>query len=133
MDCLRCVQVCPTGIDIRQGLQMECIGCTACIDACDAVMTKLKRPRGLVRYDSRHGFEGKATRWFRPRIVLYSVLAILGAIALTLATSTLKPVTVSLTRVTGIPYVVAGVLRSPGKWYRPGSLRRLPEARLFVA
>ena len=60
VDCLRCVQVCPTGIDIRQGLQMECIGCTACIDACDAVMTKLKRPRGLIRYDSRHGFEGKA-------------------------------------------------------------------------
>ena len=108
VDCLRCVQVCPTGIDIRQGLQMECIGCTACIDACDTVMTKIKRPTGLIRYDSRRGFEGKPTRWLRPRTLLYTGLALLGAIALTAATSTLKPVAVNLTRVTGIPYVVEG-------------------------
>jgi cytochrome c oxidase accessory protein FixG len=108
VDCLRCVQVCPTGIDIRHGLQMECIGCTACIDACDHVMTKLKRQRGLIRYDSRHGFDGKATRWLRPRIVLYTGLALLGAVALTYATSTLKSASVGLTRVTGIPYVVEG-------------------------
>jgi cytochrome c oxidase accessory protein FixG len=113
VDCLRCVQVCPTGIDIRQGLQMECIGCAACIDACDAVMAKLQRPRGLIRYDSRRGFEGKPTRWLRPRILLYTGLALLGAAALTAATSTLKPATVSLTRVTGIPYVVeSGVVRN---------------------
>ncbi len=108
VDCLRCVQVCPTGIDIRQGLQMECIGCTACIDACDDVMTKLRRPRGLIRYDSRHGFDGKATRWLRPRIVLYTGLALLGAAALTYATSTLQSASVGLTRVTGIPYIVEG-------------------------
>jgi cytochrome c oxidase accessory protein FixG len=113
VDCFRCVQVCPTGIDIRQGLQMECIGCTACIDACETVMTKLKRPTGLIRYDSRHGFEGKRTRWLRPRVFLYSVLAVLGAIALTLATSTLKPAIVNLNRVTGIPYVIEnGVVRN---------------------
>ncbi len=108
VDCLRCVQVCPTGIDIRQGLQMECIGCTACIDACDSVMTKLQRPTGLIRYDSRHGFEGKPTRWLRPRILLYTGLALLGAAALTAATSTLKSAAVGLTRVTGIPYIVEG-------------------------
>ncbi len=108
VDCLRCVQVCPTGIDIRQGLQMECIGCTACIDACDDVMTKIKRPRGLIRYDSRHGFDSKATRWLRPRILLYTGLALLGAAALTYATSTLKSASVGLTRVTGIPYIVEG-------------------------
>jgi cytochrome c oxidase accessory protein FixG len=108
VDCLRCVQVCPTGIDIRQGLQMECIGCTACIDACDSVMTKLKRPTGLIRYDSRHGFAGKPTRWLRPRILLYTALALFGAAALTAATSTLKSAAVGLTRVTGIPYVVEG-------------------------
>jgi cytochrome c oxidase accessory protein FixG len=108
VDCQRCVQVCPTGIDIRQGLQMECIGCTACIDACDAVMQKIQRPAGLIRYDSTQGFEGKPTRWMRPRILLYSGLAILGAIALTIATSTLKPANLSLSRVTGIPYVVEG-------------------------
>jgi len=108
VDCLRCVQVCPTGIDIRQGLQMECIGCAACIDACDTVMDKLERPRGLIRYDSRHGFDGKRTRWLRPRILLYSILAILGATALTIATSTLKSASMGLTRVTGVPYIVEG-------------------------
>ena len=108
VDCIRCVQVCPTGIDIRQGLQMECIGCAACIDACDTVMDKLERPRGLIRYDSRHGFDGKRTRWLRPRILLYSILAILGATALTIATSTLKSASMGLTRVTGVPYIVEG-------------------------
>ena len=49
VDCRRCVQVCPTGIDIRNGLQLECIGCTACIDACDDIMTKVERPKGLIR------------------------------------------------------------------------------------
>ena len=55
VDCFRCVEVCPTAIDIREGLQLECIGCAACIDACDDVMAKLNRPLGLVRYDSLHG------------------------------------------------------------------------------
>lgn len=108
VDCQRCVQVCPTGIDIRQGLQMECIGCTACIDACDAVMHKIQRPAGLIRYDSTQGFNGKPTRWLRPRTLLYTVLALLGAAALTAATSTLKPANLSLARVTGIPYIVEG-------------------------
>ena len=55
-----CVQVCPTGIDIRKGLQYECIACAACIDACDEVMDKVGYPRGLIRYDTQHGLEGKA-------------------------------------------------------------------------
>jgi len=119
IDCLRCVQVCPTGIDIRQGLQMECIGCAACIDACDTVMTKLQRPKGLIRYDSRHGFQGKPTRWLRPRTLLYTGLALLGAGALTYATSTLKTAAVGLTRVTGIPYIVEGgvvAVEWPDRW-----------------
>src|SRR5215212_1028949 len=74
VSCNRCVQVCPTGIDIRQGLQMECIGCTACIDACDDVMTRLHRPQGLIRYDSQSNFDGTRTRWIRPRTILYFVL-----------------------------------------------------------
>ena len=57
IDCRRCVDVCPTGIDIRNGLQMECIGCTNCIDACDEIMDKIGKPRGLVRFDSSRGFE----------------------------------------------------------------------------
>lgn len=108
VDCKRCVQVCPTGIDIRQGLQIECIGCSACIDACDTVMDKIGRPRGLIRYDSANGLAGKATRWVRPRIILYTGLMLLGAAALTAGLTTLKPVTISLTRLPGIPYVVSG-------------------------
>ena len=62
VDCKRCVVVCPTGIDIRNGMQMECVACTACIDACDDVMDRLGRPRGLVRYDSQEGLAGKPRR-----------------------------------------------------------------------
>ncbi len=113
VDCRKCVQVCPTGIDIRQGLQMECIGCAACIDACDSVMTKLDRPTGLIRYDSASGFSGGKTRWLRPRVFLYTALMCLGAAAMTAGVSTLKPATVSLIRMTGIPYVVEnGVVRN---------------------
>jgi cytochrome c oxidase accessory protein FixG len=72
VDCGICVQVCPTGIDIRKGLQYECIGCAACIDGCDQVMDKVGRPRGLIRYSKG--------RVLRPRVLVYSV--ILGAIAL---------------------------------------------------
>ena len=67
------------------------------IDACDSVMEKIKRPPGLIRYDSRHGFAGKPTRWLRPRTMLYTGLALLGAVALTAATSTLKSAAVGLT------------------------------------
>jgi cytochrome c oxidase accessory protein FixG len=73
-----CVQVCPTGIDIRQGLQYECIACAACIDACDEVMDKVGYPRGLIRYDTQHGLEGKRKRVLRPRTIVYaSLLALL--------------------------------------------------------
>jgi cytochrome c oxidase accessory protein FixG len=106
IDCLRCVHVCPTGIDIRQGLQMECIGCTACIDACDEVMTRLKRPRGLIRYDSQSAFAGMHTRWIRPRTILYSVLLFIGASVATWALSTVHSASFSVTRMTGAPYIV---------------------------
>lgn len=113
VDCLRCVQVCPTGIDIRQGLQMECIGCAACVDACDRVMDKLARPRGLIRYDSMHGFAGRKTRWIRPRILLYTALLLLGAGVLGAELLTLRSAIVSLTRLPGIPYVVnEGMVRN---------------------
>jgi cytochrome c oxidase accessory protein FixG len=99
VDCRRCVQVCPTGIDIRNGLQLECIGCTACIDACDDVMLRLERPKGLIRYDSLNGFAGKTRRILRPRIYAYCALALLGLCALTfVASKKARPYTVTVSR-----------------------------------
>jgi len=80
VDCLRCVHVCPTGIDIRNGTQFECIGCANCIDACDEVMTKVGKPTGLVRYDSLRGFETGKRQFIRPRIWLYAAFMLLGVI-----------------------------------------------------
>ena len=74
VDCTVCVQVCPTGIDIRKGLQYECIACAACIDACDEVMDKVGYPRGLIRYDTQHGLEGKPKHVLRPRTIVYATL-----------------------------------------------------------
>jgi cytochrome c oxidase accessory protein FixG len=104
--CNRCVQVCPTGIDIRQGLQMECIGCTACIDACDEVMTRVHKPKGLIRYDSQTAFNGGRTRWLRPRTLLYGILLLIGMSVASWALSTLKPASTGVTRMIGAPYFV---------------------------
>ncbi|MDB5946326.1 MAG: 4Fe-4S ferredoxin, iron-sulfur binding protein [Ramlibacter sp.] len=77
VDCTLCVQVCPTGIDIRQGLQYECIGCAACVDVCDTVMDKMNYPRGLIRFTTQNAMAGHWTprqtwrRVFRPRVLLY--------------------------------------------------------------
>ena len=104
--CNRCVQVCPTGIDIRHGLQLECIGCAACIDACDEVMTRMKRPTGLIRYDSLAAFAGGTTRWVRSRTVVYGILLFIGAIVATFAFSTIKPANFSVVRLGGAAYFV---------------------------
>ena len=74
INCTMCVQVCPTGIDIRDGLQYECIGCSACIDVCDDVMTKMNYPTGLISYTTQNRIEGKQSKLLRPRIFIYSFL-----------------------------------------------------------
>lgn len=74
IDCTMCVQVCPTGIDIRNGLQYQCIGCAACIDACDDVMERMNYPKGLIRYTTENALNGKPTRVLRPRVLLYAGL-----------------------------------------------------------
>ena len=74
IDCTMCVQVCPTGIDIRQGLQYECIACAACIDACDSVMDRMSYPRGLIRYSTQSAMDGLKSRVLRPRIFVYGAL-----------------------------------------------------------
>lgn len=113
IDCRRCVQVCPTGIDIRNGLQLECIGCAACVDACDDIMTKLKRPKGLVRYDSYVGLQGGKTRLIRPRTILYTVMLIIGAMAFAFAATRISPLRASVVRMGGASfYVDSGVIRN---------------------
>jgi polyferredoxin len=81
VDCKLCVQVCPMGIDIRNGVQMECIHCTACIDACEGVMDKIGKPRGLIRFDSQQGIAEKKPLKPNARIVAYSVV-LLGLLGL---------------------------------------------------
>jgi cytochrome c oxidase accessory protein FixG len=73
-DCTLCVQVCPTGIDIRKGLQYECIACAACIDACDGVMDRMGYARGLVRYDTQNALQHRGKRVLRPRVIVYGAL-----------------------------------------------------------
>ncbi|MDH5490728.1 MAG: cytochrome c oxidase accessory protein CcoG, partial [Myxococcales bacterium] len=104
VDCKRCVVVCPTGIDIRNGLQIECIGCAACVDACDQIMEKLGRARGLIRYDSLNGLEGKPKRLRRPRLLLYAALGALGLIAATTAVRSHQSFEANLLRSAGAPF-----------------------------
>ena len=77
IDCTVCVQVCPTGIDIRDGLQIACIGCAACVDACDDVMDKMNYPRGLIGYTTDHQLHGEKTHWFRPRLFGYAFVLLI--------------------------------------------------------
>ena len=74
VNCNSCVVVCPTGIDIRNGTQMECVNCTACMDACDAVMSKINKPKGLIRYDSEVGISTGKHSIFNTRSIAYSAV-----------------------------------------------------------
>jgi cytochrome c oxidase accessory protein FixG len=76
VDCFQCVKVCPTGIDIRNGTQLECINCTACIDACNHIMIRLERPKGLIRYASHNSILGKTRRIITPRVIGYTVILV---------------------------------------------------------
>ena len=105
IDCHKCVTTCPTGIDIREGLQMECIGCAQCIDACDDVMEKIGRPKGLIRYSSQQAIETGEQRLMRPRVIIYPaiLLVLLTSFAFVLAGR--RPVDISVLRAGGQPYV----------------------------
>ncbi len=108
VDCKRCVQVCPTGIDIRDGLQLDCIGCAACVDACDEVMTKIGRDVGLVRYDSLRGLRGETRRFFRPRLILYAVLGLVGLVVASFAVRSREPFEAVVRRQGAAPFIVQG-------------------------
>jgi len=104
VDCTLCVQVCPTGIDIRDGLQYECIGCGACADVCDAVMDKMGYARGLVRYSTQNAMDNKWTtqqmldRLKRPRVQIYSMILVAVTVGLLVSLSLRTPFKVDVVR-----------------------------------
>ncbi len=102
IDCHLCVQVCPTGIDIRDGLQMECIGCAACIDACDSIMDKMGYARGLVSYTSEHQLQGGKTHLLRPRLIGYSAVLLVMIAALVVALVERPMVSLDVTKDRGL-------------------------------
>lgn len=105
IDCGHCVKVCPTGIDIRNGTQMECVNCTACIDSCDEMMEKVGFEKGLVRYASEAGIMNKEKVKITPRIIGYSVILLILASVLTFA-------------LVGRSDVETTILRTPGMLYQ---------------
>jgi len=104
VDCSMCVQVCPTGIDIRNGLQLECIGCGACIDACDQVMDKMQYPRGLIRYSTENALKHRSSRAtilrraLRPRVLIYSAVFLVALTATAWSLATRVPLKVDVQR-----------------------------------
>lgn len=104
IDCGACVRTCPTGIDIRNGLQMECIACTQCIDACDEIMEAIGKPKGLIRYTSEHSLEGKKTRILRPRLFLYMAILTALAILFMSALTSRSDLEIDISRVAGTTY-----------------------------
>ncbi len=106
IDCDACIRACPTGIDIRNGSQLECIGCARCIDVCDRIMTRIDKPKGLIRYDSEQGLGHKKTSIIRPRIILYAFFLILLTGGLVWALVTRPLVDYQLLKPKGAPYTM---------------------------
>lgn len=104
IDCLKCVNVCPTGIDIRNGLQMECVGCTACIDACDDVMESINFKKGLIRYASENKISTGKSFHFNGRMKAYTALLSVLLVVMIFLVSTRKSVDTYISRVKGQLY-----------------------------
>lgn len=104
IDCNMCVQVCPVGIDIRDGLQYQCIGCALCIDACDEIMDKMKYPRGLIRYTNEHALQGKPVHILRPKLIGYAALLIIMIVGLIYSIINREPLEVDVIRDRGALY-----------------------------
>jgi cytochrome c oxidase accessory protein FixG len=98
VDCTICVQVCPTGIDIRKGLQYECIACAACVDACDDVMARMDYRPGLISYVTERGLEGQKTRYTRPRVLVYGGLLLALGIGFVVSLSLRQPIGLDIIR-----------------------------------
>jgi cytochrome c oxidase accessory protein FixG len=108
IDCAQCVKVCPTGIDIRNGIQMECVGCTACMDACDAIMVKLHRAEGLIRYASEAGIRHKEPLRYTTRMKLYTAACAAVLVLLATILVTRREVDVTVMRTPGLMYQERG-------------------------
>ena len=104
IDCTVCVQVCPTGIDIRDGLQYQCIGCAACVDACDSIMDKMGYEKGLVRYTTDHALKGHPISWFRPRLVGYVTALLIMIILFFITLSNRSPMELEVLRDRNVLY-----------------------------
>jgi cytochrome c oxidase accessory protein FixG len=104
IDCHLCVDVCPTGIDIRNGTQLECVNCTACIDACDNVMDKINKPRGLIRYASKNEIENKIRAILTPRATGYTVVLIILIILTTVLLLNRSDFELTILRTPGMLY-----------------------------
>jgi cytochrome c oxidase accessory protein FixG len=100
INCFRCVAVCPTGIDIRRGTQLECIACAACVDACDEIMTKVNKPKGLIRY----GRENETLKGFRPKNVFFAMILVFVFSGLAYALATRADLTYVVLRSGGAPF-----------------------------
>ncbi len=106
VDCNQCVEVCPTGIDIRNGTQLECVNCTACMDACDAVMDKIGKPRGLIKYASYNNIASGDHKVFTPRVMVYSAILTALIVLLTYLIFTRSPIETTILRSPGTMYTV---------------------------
>jgi len=104
IDCKLCVHVCPTGIDIRNGTQLECVNCTACIDACDEVMVKIHKPKGLIRYSSYNAIKDGKLKLFTPRVAGYSVVLVALLSLLIFFISTRKDIEMTVLKAPGTLY-----------------------------
>jgi cytochrome c oxidase accessory protein FixG len=108
IDCFQCVRVCPTGIDIRNGTQLECVGCTACIDACNSVMDKIEKPRGLVRYASESGIANHEKLHYTTRMKMYTLLLGILLSILSFLLLTRKDVDATIMRTPGQMFQLRG-------------------------
>lgn len=130
VDCYQCVTVCPTGIDIRNGIQLECVNCTACIDACDDVMEKTEQPKGLLRYSSATAIKNGKSQLITPRILAYTAVWLLLLVFTIVLFASRKDVEITLLRQEGITWV--DTPDGPGNFYRIEIINRSAQERSLV-